>query len=800
MLQNGSTFGPYTILSALGEGGMGVVYEALDTRLDRVVALKLIREELARDQDYRTRLADEAKRAARINSPFVVKVWEHAEVDGHPYIALEYIAGPSLRDAIYSLTFEQKLKLAEQIARGLRAAHAESLIHRDLKPENIKLTTETEARILDFGLAKTVSSNAVDAQGNIEGTLHYLSPEQIASEPLTGASDVFAYGTLLYELFLGIRPFEGPYPAAIIYSILHEDPVAPRTVDESIPEWLEQIILKALAKRVEDRHASMAAVIDAFTAVNSKARPMAGEVMVKPKLSITVVDIKNLSGDPQWDFFCEGFTDDVINEVSRRTDLIVAAEPATSLQRNVKEMFVKFRTDYMLIGSVLRWQEQVKLTLSVYGDGGNRIVASHKYEGAAAGLFELLSKAAKDVSDSMAKETGAEVIEIEDYLKTDISAYDYYLKGKGYYATSRPEDLAFAESMYKKALEIDPQLAAAHAGLADVYAFQYMAYYDRTPAKIDMARAQATQAITISPTLPEAHRSLGRIYMFSGDWVKAEESFQAAISHNPKYAIGYRTLAWLKLGQGILEEAVQWARKALELSPTDLETLLLLGIVNLDQRKYTVAMATLQRAIELGPDYGRAYHLLGVVYMKLGVLELALENFLHAVRYKGDPNSAIDAGYIYLVQRQYDKARRYFEESIAGGNLVFAARYYLGYLSMIEGKAEEATHLLNQSVADGMPQGSDGQEDPHILAFRAMAYAASGDQSRALEIIHPLEVDVRIDGEVMQNLARAHALLGKLDAARSLLERAYQAPAGPTEKEGRVDPHFTAMMANSAAS
>ncbi|MBK7141420.1 MAG: protein kinase [bacterium] len=800
MLATGSSFGPYTILSALGEGGMGMVYEAMDSRLDRVVALKLIRADLARDTEYRTRLADEAKRAARINSPYVVKVWEHGEIDDHPYIALEFIAGPSLREATYDLTMEQKFQIAEQIARGLQAAHAENLIHRDLKPENIKLTKEFEARILDFGLAKVVSSNAVDAQGNIEGTLHYLSPEQINSDALTVGSDIFAYGTLLYELFLGIRPFEGPYPAAIIYSILHEDPVSPRAVEGSIPEWLEQIILKALAKRVEDRHQGMQAILDAFAAVRGASTLVSGDSPVKSKKSITVVDIKNLSGDPQWDYFCEGFTDDVINEVSRRTDLIVAAEPSTSLQRNVKEMFVKFRSDYILIGSILRWQEQVKLTLSVYGDGGNRVVVSHKYEGLAAGIFELLSKAASDVSDSLAKETGAEAIEIEDYLKTDISAYDYYLKGKSYYATSRPEDLTFAESMYKKALEIDPQLAVACAGLADVYSFQYMAYYDRTPAKIEQARIQATRAITISPALPEAHRSLGRVYMFSGELDKAEESFQAAVAHNPKYGIGYRTLAWLKLGQGRLEEATQWARKSLELSPTDLETLLLLGMLNLDQRKYTVAMATLQRAIELGPDYGRAYHLLGVVYLKLGVLELALENFLHAVRYKGDPNSAIDAGYVYLVQRQYDKARQYFEESIAAGNLVFAARYYLGYLHLIQGREAEAGALFAQSIADGAPHGDETGVDPHTLVFRAMALAASGENDKAVELVKALEQDVRIDGEVMQNLARTQALLGDQSAARGLLERAYVAAAGPTEKEVRFDPHFTAMMATSEAS
>ncbi len=800
MLQAGSTFGPYQILSVLGEGGMGIVYEAMDSRLDRTVALKLIRQELAQDADFRTRLADEAKRAAKINSPYVVKVWEHGTTDNQPYIALEFIPGPTLRDAASELDFRQKVGIAEQIAMGLQSAHAENLVHRDLKPENIKLTKDNEVRILDFGLAKVVTSNAVDAQGNIEGTLHYLSPEQVASEPLTGSSDIFAYGIVLYELFTGIRPFDGPYPAAIIYSILHEDPASPKAIDDSIPDWLEQVILKALAKRPEDRQASMTAVLDAFTAIKGAGPSYSSEPPVKPKKSVTVVDIKNLSGDAKLDYFCEGFTDDVINELSRRTDLVVAAEPSTSLQRNVKEMFQKLHSDYLLVGSLLFWQEQVKLNLTVYGDAGDRIVASHKYEEQATALFELLSKAAKDVAESLAKETGFSSIEVEDYLKTDISAYDYYLKGKAYYATNRPEDLAFAENMYKKALEIDPKLAVAFAGLADVYCFQYMAYYDRSHARIEAARTQAKHAIAIAPTLPEAHRSLGRVYMFTGDLASAEDSFKAAIEHNPKFAIGYRTMAWLKAGQGILDDAVTWAKKSLELAPTDLETLLLLGMLNLDQRKYTVAMATLQRAIELGPDYGRAYHLLGVVYLKLGVLDLALENFLFAVRYKGDPNSSIDAGYIYLVQRNYDKARFYFNESIAANHLLFVARYYLGYLEMIQENQAEAAKQFAQSQQDGRQQESAESPNHHIQAFRALTYAATGDIPAAKEIVDLIEQDVRIDGEVMHNLARTRALCGDYAGARVLLERAYAAPAGPTEKEVRVDPHFAAMMAISEVS
>ena len=239
MLTPGSTFGHYKIETCLGEGGMGVVYRALDTRLERVVALKLISEKLARSEDYQSRLANEAKKAAKADSPYVVKVWEHSEYEGLPYISLEYVAGKDLCDSATDCDLEQKIEIARQIAEGIKAAHSVDLIHRDLKPDNIKITDDNQVKIFDFGLAKTVRPDTVDEQGNIEGTLHYLSPEQLSGEPLTFKSDLFSFGTILFELFTGEKPFEGDYAAAVMYSILHEAPPGPREINADLPEWID---------------------------------------------------------------------------------------------------------------------------------------------------------------------------------------------------------------------------------------------------------------------------------------------------------------------------------------------------------------------------------------------------------------------------------------------------------------------------------------------------------------------------------------------------------------------------------
>ncbi|HWR82142.1 MAG TPA: serine/threonine-protein kinase, partial [Candidatus Deferrimicrobium sp.] len=317
MLSAGSLFGHYRIESILGHGATGVVYKASEIATDRSVALKLLNEEFSKSPEFRKRLADEAAMAAQVNSPYVVKILEHSELHEQPFIAMECVSGPDIREAGAAMTFNQKCDLAGQIAAGIGAAHAQGLIHRDLKPENIRLAEDGLPRILDFGLGKMVDTDSVDESGNVEGTLHYLSPEQLSGEPLTAGSDVFSYGTILYELFTGRRPFEGEYAASIIYSILHEEPIPPSDVGEQLPVWCDSLILKLLAKKPPDRFQSVIAAAEFLKSCMDTGAGVEVEAHPRPRRTVTVIDLRNMSGDAGWDYFCEGFTDEVINELSR---------------------------------------------------------------------------------------------------------------------------------------------------------------------------------------------------------------------------------------------------------------------------------------------------------------------------------------------------------------------------------------------------------------------------------------------------------------------------------------------------
>lgn len=783
--------GKYRLERLLGEGGMGVVWLAREEGIERPVALKLLNAETAASPIFRQQLAEEARLNARIDSPFVTKVYDHGVIDDQPFISMEFVGGPDLRSAASLLDFAELTDVATKIASGIQAAHAIGLVHRDLKPENIRLTDSGDPKILDFGLAREVQTDQIDQFGNVEGTLYYLSPEQLSGEPVKPASDLFSFGTILYELFAGRRPFEGAYSGSIIYSILQEDPTPPTGVKSTLPPWVDQLVMKLIAKRPDERFGSAQDAIAFILANKDAVRP--SEKYVKARQTVTVVDLRNLSGDPAWEYFCEGFTDDLLKEIARRTKLVVSAQPSTTYSRDIKKLFDTCRSDYVIVGSLLKWQDKIKLSLSIFGDQGDKTVWDQTFTDGADNLFDLLSASAMEASARLAQATNTIEVGVEEEVQHDVAAYDYYLKGKNYYQTNKPQDLQFAIQMYEKALETEPRFALAHAGLSDVYTFQYMAYYDRSNECIERAQTSARKALEIDPFLPEAFRSLGRYYMFTGDTAKAEEQFRKAVEFNPKYAIGYRTLGWLKLQSGQFDEALSWARKALEMAPTDLESLLLTGHINKLIGKYTVALSVLARAIELGPDYGRAYYELSQVYLKLGALEPALEQIKMACQFKGDPNCYIDCGFMFMSKGDDQQAINYFVLSITEKSLPFVARYYLGLLHVLRGDQSTAASFFSVALEEIAEIESSGPANPSVIVYEAAVRAGLGQKEKAAAIMQKLEEQDDLIVEVLHNGARCYMLLGDSAGADRMLLRAIQLPGGPTQKELALDPHMRVM-------
>lgn len=789
----GTAIGHYRAIKRIGIGGMGEVYLARDESLHREVALKFLLPSFVDDHTYRVRFAREAHNVARLNHPNVVTIYEVGEHQGRPYLAMEHVAGATLKQLIAkaALSLEDIVSYAIQIAEALIQAHAHQIIHRDLKPENIKLSHAGRLKILDFGLARSMATDTVGEGGTIAGTVHYMSPEQVSGSELSCSTDLFSFGIVLYQMCTGQLPFKGDNPAAVMYSILHEMPLSPRKHRPDLPEWLEAMILKLLEKDPGDRFDSAA---DLLAYLKESQREGISATTLGPlktrKQSVTVIDLRNLSGDNSWDYFCKGFSEDLLREIARRTNLVVSAKPEGDYARDISEVFRRCRSDYVATGSLMKLEARLRLTLNVFGDKGSKLVFGEEYQGLSEQLFDILSQAAKGAADALANATGMASVNVSDMHAADVTAYEFYLKGRNYYQTNKPEGLAFAEQMFTKALQIDPSFALPHAGLADVHAFQYMAYYDRSPERLQRAKQEALIALEKQPGLPEALRSLGRCYMFAGDLKSAESTLLKVVETSPKYAIGYRTLAWFEYNRGNCESALTWAKKSLEFAPTDLETHLLLGLIYLNQRKYTLSLSTLLRAIELGPDYGRAYYLLGQVYMKLGVLDLALENLNLATKYEGDPNSLAEAGYVHLLKGELELAEGRFRESIEKKHFPFMAYYYLGMVETAREKSEAARYNFAKSLTSSEEFLEKDEGNCHILSYKAMALAAIDRRDEAKSELSALEKKCENQGEILYNIARAWALLGDQTKSSEYSRAAVQAHAGPSERELAYDPHF----------
>jgi serine/threonine protein kinase len=483
----GQTISHYKILDKIGEGGMGVVYKATDTKLDRTVALKFLPPHLSDSEDNKSRFLQEAKAAAALSDPHILNIYEIDEQNGNMFLVMEYIQGKTLRQYLKNLKSSggipvpQAIEWTQQIARGLNAAHSTNIIHRDIKPENIMVTPENRMKIMDFGLAKLKGSAGLTRTGQSLGTLSYMSPEQAQGIKTDQRTDIWSLGVVFYELLTGEVPFTAEHDAALIYLIANENPPAPSAFDRKIPHQIDVFVMKLLEKDTGERFQTIQEVMENLEFVKKEIDETASSDKTK---SIAVLPFENISPEKESEYFSDGLTEELIIHLSRLKDIGVVSRTTTmqykGTKKDIKTIGRELGARYIIEGSVRKFQDNLRIAVQLIDVESDRQLWAETYKGKLADVFDIQEQVSKQIVDAlMVKLSPTERIILSKRPTANAEAFDYNLKARNYFYRLTKNNVKLGIQLFHKAIELDPRYADAFAGLGEAHALYY-AYFERS--------------------------------------------------------------------------------------------------------------------------------------------------------------------------------------------------------------------------------------------------------------------------------------------------------------------------------
>jgi TolB-like protein/Flp pilus assembly protein TadD/predicted Ser/Thr protein kinase len=849
MLTEGTMVSHYRIVEKIGAGGMGEVYLAEDTELNRKVALKFLPSHLCQDAECRARFKREAQAAAKLDHPNIVSVFEVGEFQGRPFFSMQHVEGQSLREvgAGKPLPLERIIEIGIQVCDGLQAAHDKGITHRDIKPSNILIDARGRARIVDFGLASVLGSEQLTKTGSTLGTIGYMSPEQVRGEAVDHRTDLFSLGVILYELITGHSPFKADSEAATLHAITDTKPELLARFRRDVPSSLQVTVDKALDKDTATRyqHAddlaidlkrlSSAAVsrqiprrdwwnryvVTAAVAVLlimvgywgvTSILTKEGQKPEPARKMLAVLPFENL-GAAEDEYFADGITDEITAKLAAIHDLGVISRTSTMLYKHstkrLREIAKELGVDYILEGSIL-WDKggdtnHVRILPQLIRVSDDTHLWAETYHRPLTGIFALQADIATRIAEAMdITLLGPEHAALESMPTKDLDAYQAYLRGtdceRGADVSSR-EKVSTAVHMFQRAVELDSTFALAYAHLAHAHAGMFHYGFDTTPERLAQARVAADRALVLRPDLPWTHWAQCYYYYWGHrDYDRALEEITLAEVGLPDDPDIMSTKGFIWRRQGEFKAAVEQMQKAFVLNPRDAVLALMIGQTFMQGREYASAEKFFDRTISLSPD-----GLTGYLYKVQNYLAWRGDTALARAVLESIPKQdeeAVRLGWsrLNLLERDYARAltqltslpplpepsQSYFVPRSQFAGMVY---YYMNDRDRARACFDSARVILEGQI-------KERPDDHRIHSSLGVVYAGLGRKADAVREgklgveLFPVKKDAFIGPSKVEDLALVYLMVGEYDAALGQIEYLLSIPSWVSIPQIRLDPRY----------